>query len=844
MSRQNDDNLSMWRQTEFGDGLVKNAPHDNIPSRAVAGLINAHSYDTEIHPRLGSWLWSDLQPPAWRNDCEEEKSGYALEKSGDTVTCDEEIFSEPLVSCYIAWPVDDGYFHDEIIEYLSATSVRTSVSGDRELTEGCYIHGRMNINRWHKRDRKKIWQWGKRIYTSPVDYSRFDECLCISRKQPSNVISDWDEMDSYSMIGNSSGIFKLSFDASTGMFWKANSPIPTVLLEGCQKRKNHRYRHDVLYSVCRLGSQGLRDRRTATLLQQSGTTRLNLETTPNRDYSTYWTEKQVGPNDSASKTGCKLTCARMSDTHKDPAYYRTITPPGASFGFTHNDITEQFIVDMSTTGTNVQSMSDVANSIQEAINNVFPFVIVEYDDNEEHFEFTTGEEKNSTIGFLTAGTSGTDISETIKGRVTDGGSIDDKWSSTSPLQVGVLYVPQDYGEYEWHWTHFTLWMTTDISANGADPRTTESGLELSPLKFTWSGDYRIAGSFYASKTDNIITAEIGTFEKADEGTPYKWEDGSVDTIVEYLTPKKVRVGSEYYDGGTKPLQAGAIGGGRVLRASQSGNIVTIESVYNDDTWSSIECDERKTIYWANGYASVIVKVLSDNTVQVHDSATRPTQGATIDPTCRVVTITTTDEDLRCRMDEKHIGLLNMRYKEPMPSCNILKIVPGFMVTSRRDSSLIYYCDLPNNAKYNAGYHLLNRQVIDKIEGSIQIIRKTSNYLLVWCANSLWSIPTNNPDIKELPEFGEWYGILHADIVDEYTGAVDWGGIEEIEQGAFELVCQDQSVRQLVNRQYSEDFTYNSLEHDIVATDMKGCWNLGASVYGRTLGHVFWRTRKS
>jgi hypothetical protein len=837
MSRQTDDNAEPWVQDNFENGLVKNAPHDDIPSTAVAGLVNAHSHSTEIQPRLASWLWSELQPLPWRDDCGIVRSGYTLIKDKNIVTSSEAIFSRALVSCWIAWPVDDGYYHDEIIDYISEYKVKVSLSGDIDQTDNCYVHGRLNLNDWHNTSRKKVWQIGNRVYTSPVSYSHFDECICVSRRTPSNVISAWDEMDEYGIIGNSNGIFKLSFNGGVGKLWRINGPVPDALLEGNIRRKNHKKRYDYLISMSRINGAGIRDRMSERIVQQSGTTRLNTSVIPNRDYSTYWTEKAIG---NGSETGCRLICGRMSDIHKDPGYYRTIAAPGASFTFTHNEYKAEFLVDMSTTGANVQSMQDVLNSIVMAINTAFPRIKGKYND-AGYFEFNTGEEKNATIGYFGPGTSGTDISEVIKG-VEGESHIDNEWSYTAPNQIGICYIPKDQNRYEWHWSHYTVWRSTDISEDGADPRTTGTGEELPPLKFTWCGDYRVASAFYASMDNGIVTALIGSFQKADEGTPLEFENGNRYTITEYISIRKVRIGGDYY-GSSEPLQACGIGNGRIMRASQNGNIVTLETELNEDSFSATECDVRKTLYWSDGYESIIVEDYHNGTVKVHDNAVRSTQGVTLDPVCRVITDTTTDETLRNRMNEKSIGLLNMRFKEPLLNCNVLSVIPGFMLTARRGESLIPYCDLAVNLKYNAGYHLLGRQVIDNIEAFIQFIKKSENYFIVWCSNSLWGGPTNNPDIRDLPEFGEWYGVLHADIINKDIGAVDWGSIEEVSNGVFELICQDMSVRQLINRKYSDDLTHNSNAQDIIATDLKKCWNLSASAYGRTLGQVWWMTLK-
>lgn len=841
MSRQVDSADLEWSQDRFGDGLAKNVPHEDIPRNAVAGLINAHCKETEIEPRLASWLWAETQPPPWRDDTGAERRGYTLSKINNIVNSENSIFDASFVSCFIAWPVDDGYFHDEIIEFLSGYSVRVSVSGNRDSTPECYVHGRINMNAWHKRKKIKVWQIGNRVYTSPFNFSRFDECICVSRRMPSNVTSAWDDLDNHGMIGNSNGIFKVNFDNATKILWRANGPLPTVLLEGRSKRKEHHKRYDYLISMSRLAGQGLRDRTFVKVLQQSGTTALSTTVTPNRDYAIYWTEKPIG-NDQNDKVGGKLVCGRLSDEHKDPGYYRTIAAPGASFKLIHNEREENFLVDMGATGANVQSMDDVAEALQQAINTLFPWVSCNYKE-EGYFEFNTGEERNASISYLKTGETGTDIASTIKGTEEEKATVVTAWAYSAPNKIGRCHIPKDQGKYEWHWTHFTVWRTTDISKDGVDPRTTISGEELVPLKFTWVGDFRTAAAFYASKNNGVITADIGTFGKADEGTPFKWEDGEVDTINEYISPRAVRVSINYYGNSSKSLQAGAIGNGRVLRVSQLGDIVTLHSALNGDTFSNSECDTRKTLYMSDGYELIIKEVLSPNAVRVHDSATRSLQGATIDPEQRIITDTITDATLRNRMDEKHIGLLNMRFKEPLPNCNVLVVLPGFLLTAKRGGVTLPYCDLANNLKYNAGYHLASRQVIDDIEGSVQFICKSPNFFLVWCSDSLWGGPTNNPDIQDLPEFGEWYGVLHADIIDPDLGSVDWGSISEVANGAFELVCQDTSVRQLVNLSYGDDLTYNNAQQDLIARDLKKCWNIGVSIFGRTLGHVFWRTLK-
>ena len=294
---RNKGNVAPFTQTDFGGGMVRHAPHEEIPVNAVADAENCHCFPKEIRPRGASYLYSDKQPPVlYERDCGDAREGLTFSKDGDIVTSTGgNAFFEYDVGNYIVWPGDPP-FHDEIYEYISATSVRVGSSGNRDSTAGCWIHARLNANDFHRTKRKKIWQWGNEVYiapnTSPMSWQK---SLCVSRQKPSNTISCWDEMDDYGVLGNSKGVYKLRFDREPPIHWKINTPCPTVLVDDVFRTNTTKIRHDYIYSMARLTGTGIRvaNSEGVVIEQESGTCYLDTTRKPPRDYAIRWHESKI-----------------------------------------------------------------------------------------------------------------------------------------------------------------------------------------------------------------------------------------------------------------------------------------------------------------------------------------------------------------------------------------------------------------------------------------------------------------------------------------------------------------------------------------------------------------------
>jgi len=245
-----------WKQDVYNRGMVKNAPHEDIPQGAVALLRNAHAFPTEVVPRLAATIYSTIAPPVLEDDDGNPRSGITAIKVGNRIiSLAGDVFNANDVTNWFVWPGDPD-FHDEIQEYISPTEVRVDTTGDRDSTGACWIHARLNLNTFHKSERKKLYQWGSDVYVADnIELTSWTKVLGISYDQPSNVISQlgYDDMDEYGIIGNSNGTFQVDFSHKTPIMWKKNTPIPSVLVTSVARTDATRYRYDYTYSMSRAG---------------------------------------------------------------------------------------------------------------------------------------------------------------------------------------------------------------------------------------------------------------------------------------------------------------------------------------------------------------------------------------------------------------------------------------------------------------------------------------------------------------------------------------------------------------------------------------------------------------
>jgi hypothetical protein len=355
-----------------------------------------------------------------------------------------------------------------------------------------------------------------------------------------------------------------------------------------------------------------------------------------------------------------------------------------------------------------------------------------------------------------------------------------------PKVVGPLWVPQacpdiDADIYERHLTHFPIYRTLD-KAGLYKQGTSELSLN-NPERFVWVKDLRMGAAFYARRYNGKIEASVGFFEKADIGSTIQFADGSRETIREFLTDKKVKYTNYPYYAEETGWQGAAIGNGKVMTASQTGNVVT--KTTGDDFKAD---DVGSFILWSTGYQSIITKFNSASSVDVQDDFTKSVQGITMNPVYRYFNDTISDDKLRTR---ETTLLCGTRFLEPIDNCNIGIIVPGFMVCAKRGEKKIFESQLSSGYEYLAGYCNKGFQISESVKDNIQFLLFFPGRLIVLCGSRTWYTATNLAEIKVMPNTGLMFSVLPGfDILDGNIGCYDWGSIQEISSGMYQLLTSE------------------------------------------------------
>ena len=415
--------------------------------------------------------------------------------------------------------------------------------------------------------------------------------------------------------------------------------------------------------------------------------------------------------------------------------------------------------------------------------------------------------------------------------------------ATNGQVVGPLYVPQvtdtDPVEYHTHLTHFPIYRTLDKT--NLYQQDQNQALLNNPQRFIWVKDLRICAAFFARKYNGHVLARYGQFEIADIGSTIEWENGDRDTIIGYVREDEVIIAhSMYYDVDTDYM-ACAIGNGTVIRGSQTGYTVT--RTHGGVFTAS---DVGTTITWSTGYRSVIEAYVDANTVTVHDNQDKVAEGLTLNPEYRNFYDTSDDTTLRSRIRDM---MCKSRFLEPMPDVNDGIVVPGFLITARRNEKDLYYCAWEDNYEYLASFYNKGYQYSTKIKDNIQKLLKHPNRFSALCQNDkTWWGPINASDTMTLEDVNVIIPILGGiDILDSSIGCFDFGSIQAFEKGYYIMLTHEPSGIGL--RMFNGfSFGENLLEvpntgHTTIAKDLENIQKATASIYDGIMGYIIWGREK-
>ena len=411
-----------------------------------------------------------------------------------------------------------------------------------------------------------------------------------------------------------------------------------------------------------------------------------------------------------------------------------------------------------------------------------------------------------------------------------------------PKTVRTLWVPKVSNttpqEYEWHLTHFPIWRTFDLEAK--DPSDTERTKFNDPQRFVWVKDLRICAAFYVQIDNNIVTAIRGEFEIDDTHSILELENGERYEIVRYIDSKHVRIEYDYYYG---PVNGGpyaaAIGTGRVMRGSVTGDILTRT---HGDTFSA--ADIRKTIWNSDGYRMYVLEYLNVNQVRIHLDNDLPVQGFTMDPTHRNFYDTVDDSILRARKD---FYTCYGRYRIALPNCSLGKIIPGFVVMGLRTQKRIYSSHLISQFDQLIGQYITIQQN-DEIQDAMTFFWLFQNTFVIFCATQTWGFQVGISDFITLPESTESIAVLPGlKLIDKHVGCLDPGSVQEIENGIIQLITNEpggEAMRQFNGESYSaENYLVDASMGGRIKKALENTKKLSNSIYNGLLGYILWRKNK-
>ena len=751
--------LAQHNTQAFSSGIIKDVPASRIPDSALADGENIVIFPGYYEGRLGSTYSGEL--PAGRDVVVSIANGIVTLLSG--------LVSEDDVSNYL---VVNGVRY-EIIRYTDSFTFEISSSISATPFVSAQIQGKLNLWEWHTVEKRFIVMIGSAIYSVDHTMNDWRRLVCLSNQEPNNTISGFAILDNDSaIVSNSAGLFKIWLRGQNQYVYKINCHVPNVRIQDFQD--GSLYEYGFIYSAARILGNGIINRLSPAVIEtESGT---NGADTNNRDYARIEIDYPIGPG---VETFMRLTCAPLSGIYVSAEAWASIAD-----GYFLIDVNGA-VIEVFCNFTNARTMLDVAETIQTGMQAFHPFLTCSYVPASGRLIIDTGREPGSTLGYITASGSGTDISAHTAGTAL-AGAVVETLPINSGIVVGPLRVPQISlsgvsPEYQWHYTHFPIYRTKDKANQYKQPDKNEPWFN-DPERYIWEYDLRICAAFSAARTGSVVVASVGIFEQADVGSILKWDNGDRDEITEYVNSTTVIVnGGDYYYGGDYTGYC-CIGDGRVFGCSQAGTTVTAALA----NFSS--ADERKTVYFADGGKAVIVDYVSPTSVIVDVDIDRALQGLTLDPEWRNYYSAISDDVLTSRQT---VLLCNNRWLSAMPNANICAASPGYLHTAVRNGSDIMYCQLIPGHEYLAGYYNILYQKNTDIRDSIQKLLITPNQIIALCTKSTWRAPTNQSQYFTIPTTATVVASIGGfDIVDDSIGCFDWGSVAEVENGKYIMITSE------------------------------------------------------
>ena len=372
-----------------------------------------------------------------------------------------------------------------------------------------------------------------------------------------------------------------------------------------------------------------------------------------------------------------------------------------------------------------------------------------------------------------------------------------------------------------HWTHVPIYATNDLALETTDPE-----------RFVLIDEVPIAKAFdaYRNPADGhilITPGGNGEFSPADVGNTIEFSDGTVDTITDFISVNEVEGNGILV---AVLSQGAAIGGGRVMNASQTGTLITRTG---GDLFFAT--DVGRMLFWADGYYSFITEFIDGSNVTVLTSAAHAPQGATVNPVSRYYNDIIPDETLNNRAVQYS---LYQRFWQPLPINTTGVVVPGFLIVAKAGVDEIHYSQIPTNREYLAGYYNEYYQMAP-IKDSITALREFRDRVIIYCANSTYWAATNVTLSAEVPSIGEYVSVLAGvNVLDLRIGVKDKGSIQTLRDGQEIVVTSEPGIRICNGQTFSSNYAVDKYGRSHILSELNKAQQSTAAGYDASkLGYL-------
>lgn len=773
-TEQFDERLIVRKQETFNGGTVSDVEAVDIPSNAVARLVNARGHKNAIRGRTGAQEWTSLKIPPLKS--------FGAVYAGDTLT--GTWTPEDVGSTYYA-DTGDILF---LVEYIDENSIKVEASS--ELVEQTFTSGdvvpRINAQMFDALNGIRYFLIGTKVYARIGKELEWIEYFILG-DQPTNTTSQMFKFKDKILLTNSNGVYMLNsvYDGKYG--WKTNDFLPEYKLDLPSPEINatRPSAYNYVYTYARLNGNYTEDRNSVATYTELETppVRVDDDIVPTGNYSpevlntdfatmyvndpiydVYKQEFSVYTDGIWGNTyNSHTTWVDLSEDNKNPTL--TISLNGED-----NQVFFDFSI--------VESMDDVTEALQRGFKDCSAgfWILRKMVDDSNTFAIYHTDQKVEWGLVDTGSISGaTDlIYENIIRASSD-------YEDTMGLTVGKFRYPENRKDI----THYPLYRSKDIYPQTqdvldlTDPRIGNSSNILS-----WVADIPAVETIAA----NVIQNGGEWYIYMDD--PEKSIIGSTYQIDEVTPTAKVKVESQllgnpnvFKVSWVQGVQAAYdsvslfTGTDTVFTAEKSDNNIAISGYTVTDE------DIGKPIFWSDGTISYLT-----STTTTLDSDIKVSQRAYISPTERSYYDTMSDN---IRDGYAYYHTLKTRFYDKLPQSNLASYNKGLLVLALRDYNKLYYSDTSDLP--SIGYNHPN-QVNDSIEKGIRCLLTVKDVFAIFTTTTTHTINPKQSTVLET-DFGEFYTAMpDAFLVNGSIGASGQFRWALGEKGDVMIITNEPAVR--------------------------------------------------